>query len=99
MLVKYPGLTIVGSLAMAFAIWVGAVTFEMVGLIVHPTLPLPGGDRVVQIHSWDASRSETESRTLHDFAIWRGTLKSVTDTAGNVGGPGSGTPEPETTTH
>ena len=28
MLVKYPGLTIVGGLAMAFAIWVGAVVFE-----------------------------------------------------------------------
>src|SRR6476661_4750099 len=28
MLVKYPGLTIIGGLAMAFAIWVGALTFE-----------------------------------------------------------------------
>src|SRR5688500_15685282 len=30
MLVKYPGLTIVGGLAMAFAICVGAVVFQMV---------------------------------------------------------------------
>src|SRR5688572_28438232 len=28
MLVKYPGLTVVGGLAMAFGIWFGAVTFE-----------------------------------------------------------------------
>ena len=41
MLVKYPGLTIVGGLAMAFAIWVGIVIFQVVGLFVHPTLPLP----------------------------------------------------------
>lgn len=79
MLVKYPGLTIVGSIAMAFAIWVGAVTFEMVTLLVHPTLPLPGGDRVVQIHSWDIAASEEESRTLHDFAVWRTSLTTVTD--------------------
>jgi hypothetical protein len=64
MLVKYPGLTIVGSIAMAFAIWVGAVTFEMVTLLLHPRLPLPGGDRIVQIHSWDMAASEEESRTL-----------------------------------
>ena len=79
MLVKYPGLTIVGSIAMAFAIWVGAVTFEMVTMLVHPTLPLPGGDRIVQIHSWDMAASEEESRTLHDFVVWRDDLKSVTD--------------------
>src|ERR1044071_8111828 len=38
MLVKYPGLTIVGGLAMAFAIWVGLVIFQVVGLFTHPTL-------------------------------------------------------------
>jgi predicted permease len=79
MLVKYPGLTIVGSIAMAFAIWVGAVTFEMVTLLLHPRLPLPGGDRIVQIHSWDMAASEEESRTLHDFAVWRGSLTTLTD--------------------
>ena len=79
MLVKYPGLTIVGSIAMAFAIWAGAVTFEMVTLLTHPRLPLPGGDRVVQIHSWDMAASDEESRTLHDFVVWRDAVKSVTD--------------------
>jgi putative ABC transport system permease protein len=29
MLVKYPGLTIVGGLAMAFGIWVGTISFVM----------------------------------------------------------------------
>jgi len=33
MLRKYPGLTIVGGLAMAFGVWVGAVTFHMMGLV------------------------------------------------------------------
>jgi len=48
MLVKYPGLTIVGGLAMAFAISVGTVIFEVVMLLVHPTLPLSAGERIVR---------------------------------------------------
>jgi predicted permease len=79
MLVKYPGLTLIGGLAMAFAIWVGAVVFEMVRVTIHPTLPLPGGDRIVKIENWDRRGSQQESRVLHDFAVWRGTLRSVTD--------------------
>jgi putative ABC transport system permease protein len=79
MLVKYPGLTIVGGLAMAFAIWVGAVTFQLVSLFVSPTLPLPGGDRVVQLRNWDMAASAPETRALHDFIVWREALRSVTD--------------------
>jgi hypothetical protein len=33
MLVKYPGLTVIGGLAMAFGIWFGAVAFQMFGVI------------------------------------------------------------------
>jgi len=79
MLVKYPGLTLVGGLAMAFAIWVGTVVFEMGMLFVNPTLPLPGGDRIVQIQHWDAESSGPESRALHDFLVWRQAVRSVTD--------------------
>jgi predicted permease len=79
MLVKYPGLTLIGGLAMAFSIWVGAVVFEMVRVTIHPTLPLPDGERIVKIENWDRRESQKESRMLHDFGIWRGTLRSVTD--------------------
>ncbi|HEY0971097.1 MAG TPA: ABC transporter permease [Gemmatimonadales bacterium] len=79
MLVKHPGLTIVGGLAMAFAIWVGAVVFEMVMLAVSPTLPLPQGDRIVHLRNWDALANETEPRALHDFVVWRQAMRSVTD--------------------
>ena len=79
MLVKYPGLTIIGGLAMAFSIWVGAVVFEGVRLFVSPTLPLPGGDRIVQIQNWDVAASHAERRVLYDFGVWRGALRSVTD--------------------
>jgi predicted permease len=79
MLVKYPGLTIVGGLAMAFAIWVGAVVFEMVMLFVSPTLPLPEGDRIVHLRNWDVEAHAPEPRALHDFIVWRETIRTVTD--------------------
>ena len=58
MLVKYPGLTIVGGVAMAFAIWVGIVIFQVVGLFVHPTLPLPQGARLVEIRIMDVAAND-----------------------------------------
>src|SRR5688572_11768377 len=79
MLVKYPGLTIVGGLAMAFAILVGSVIFEMVTMLVYPTLPLPAGERIVQIRNWDVAASSPEPRAVHDFVVWRGALRSVTE--------------------
>src|SRR3954454_25179728 len=46
MLVKYPGLTIIGGLAMAFSIWIGAIVFEGVQTFLNPSLPFPGGERI-----------------------------------------------------
>ena len=79
MLVKYPGLTIVGGLAMAFAIWVGIVIFQVVGLFVHPTLPLPEGARLVEIRSMDVAANVQEEKILHDFLEWRQSLRSLTE--------------------
>jgi putative ABC transport system permease protein len=79
MLVKYPGLTIVGGLAMAFAICVGTIIFQVLTLLTSPTLPLPAGDRIVEIHNWDFEKSDDEPPTLYDFVVWRDTLRSVTE--------------------
>ena len=78
-LLKYPGLTAIGGLAMAFAVWVGVVVFEMVRVTVFPTLPLPGGDRVVQLPVVDVAEKSEEPRVLHDFLAWRDGLTTVTD--------------------
>src|SRR5207253_916537 len=67
MLVKYPGLTIVGGLAMAFAIWVGIVTFQVLSLFTNPTLPVSAGARLVEIRSIDVAAAVQEKRVLHDF--------------------------------
>ena len=78
MLVKYPGLTVVGGLAMAFGIWFGAVTFEMFGLMTSTKLPLPDGDRIVRIQAWDSKELQDEDRVLYDYQLWR-TARSITD--------------------
>src|SRR3712207_2150361 len=78
MLVKYPGLTVVGGLAMAFGIWFGAVTVQMFGIITSTKLPLPDGDRIVRIQNWDSKMLQDEDRVLYDYQLYRG-LRSITD--------------------
>jgi predicted permease len=98
MLVKYPGLTIVGGVAMAFGIWFGAVTFQMFSVLTSTKLPLPGGDRIVKIQNWDLKTSADENRVLYDYQLYRG-LRSITDlgayrdaSANVVGADGSAQP-------
>lgn len=79
MLLKYPGVTAVGVLAMSLAIAIGALSFTFFYSFMHPTLPLDEGDRIVGIENWDAAASKREERTLHDFVTWRGELKSIED--------------------
>lgn len=79
MLVKYPVLTLVGGMAIAFAIWVGAGTFEFVSQLLFPTLPLDGGDRIVGIDVQDVAGNRTERRVIHDFVTWREELSAVSE--------------------
>src|SRR5262245_14407403 len=78
MLVKYPGLTIVGGLAMAFGIWFGAVTFQMWGVLTSTKLPLPDGDRIVRIQNRDLKANQNEDRVMYDYQLWR-SARSITD--------------------
>ena len=78
MLVKYPGLTVIGGLAMAFGIWFGAVTFQMFGVLTSTKLPLPDGDRIVRIQNRDLKMSQDEDRVLYDYQLWR-SARSITD--------------------
>ena len=77
MLGKYPGLTIVGGFALAFAIWGGAGAFEFINRLVYPRLPLPDGDRIVMLRNWNLEANRPVSRVLHDFLTWRAELRSV----------------------
>ena len=49
MLLKYPGLTLAGGLALAIAIGLGAGWYDLSRDLFRPTLPFPGGDRIVEV--------------------------------------------------
>ena len=77
MLVKYPGLTVVGGLAMAFAILVGIVVFQFAGLFLYPSLPIANEERIVALGLQDVAESEKEPRALFDFLSWKESLRAV----------------------
>ena len=79
MLRRYPGLTLVGGFAIAFAIWVGVSAFDFVRQIVDPTLPLRDGDRIVALRLWNTETSRAEHRAAFDFATWQRQLRTITD--------------------
>jgi predicted permease len=77
MLVKYPGLSIISSIALAGAIGLGAGTYNYIDSTLHPRIPLDDGDRLVELSSWDPVTSRDEPHLLHDFLIWRDQLKTI----------------------
>jgi putative ABC transport system permease protein len=77
MLTRYPGLTVVGTVAIAVAIALGTIYFEAVDKFQNPRLNIPAGDRVVSIRQWDMKGSTTVGQILHDFATWRPHVKTV----------------------
>jgi putative ABC transport system permease protein len=77
MLARFPGLAIAGGLALAIAIGIGAAWYDFAGDLWRPTLPLPGGDRIVEIEMRDSAASQDERRILHDFLGWRRDAKTV----------------------
>jgi predicted permease len=77
MLVRYPGLSVIGGLALAAAIGLGAAWFEVTQQLTKPRLPFAEGDRIVRIDLFDAAASRVEPRALHDFQLWREQLTSV----------------------
>ncbi|MEX0891724.1 MAG: ABC transporter permease [Gemmatimonadota bacterium] len=77
MLVRYPGLTVLGGLAMAFAIFVGAGTYEFLTQVARPELPLPEGDRVVGIRLWNAAAGSEEEQAAFELALWQRELTTM----------------------
>ena len=78
MLVKYPGLTIVGSLALSVAIGAGASYLEFLNDFIRPRLPFEDGDRVVGIYG-STPDGQAAYATMQDYLRWRANLKSIDD--------------------
>jgi putative ABC transport system permease protein len=79
MLLKYPGLTIAGGLALAVAIGAGAAWYDLWGKILAPTIPLTDGDRIVLIETQNTLTNEPEPRVVRDFLEWRRELRTIED--------------------
>jgi putative ABC transport system permease protein len=79
MLLKYPGLTIAGGLALAFAIGVGVGAYDLLGKVMTPAIPLPDGDRIVLIETQNTLTNAPEPRVVRDFLEWRRELRTIVD--------------------
>ena len=68
MLVRYPVLTVVGSISLALAIAIGAAAFALISLFLWPRLPLPDGDQIVLVRHYDQAANRPALReTVGEF--------------------------------
>jgi len=79
MLIKYPGLTLVGGVALAVAIAFSAGFFEASRQITAPTLPFEDGGEIVALQNRDVAENDVDRRALHSFVVWRDELTTVQD--------------------
>jgi putative ABC transport system permease protein len=85
MLTRYPVLTAASTAALAVAVALGVLYFEVINKVRNPSLPIDGAERVVQLHQWDLERMTEETRLLHDFGQWRGAMRTVEQLGAAVG--------------
>jgi putative ABC transport system permease protein len=79
LLARYPVLTIVGTVAMAFGLAAGVAVLEIRTQLTNPALPLVDGDRIIGLRLWDARRNRPGRVHAEDFRSWRERLRRVTD--------------------
>ena len=79
MLVKHPALTVIGTIAVAFAIAVGAVGFEIARQAFWPAIPLPDGNAIVALRNWNVADNESLPASRGDYELWRDGLGTITD--------------------
>ena len=77
MLRRYPGITTIGTVAMAVAIALGMLYFEGLTKGLYPTLPVPNSDRLITVRYWDVGKRTVDERSLHDFAMSRTNVKTI----------------------
>ena len=79
MLLKYPGLTLSGGLALAMAIGIGAGWYDLSRDVLRPAIPLPDGNRIVEVEMRDLASGGDERRLLHDFLAWQRDVRSIVE--------------------
>jgi putative ABC transport system permease protein len=76
-LLKSPGLTVVGVLGIAIGTALGVGAFVVLTGFFFPKLPLDEGERVVALTMLDVETGSRVGQLLHDFDAWREELRSV----------------------
>src|SRR3954452_1277535 len=79
MLVKHPALTVIATIAVAYAVTVGTVGFEIARQVFWPTIPLPDGNAIVALQNWNVADNASVSASRRDYALWREGLSTITD--------------------
>jgi putative ABC transport system permease protein len=79
-LVRYPGLTVVGVLGIAVGIAIAGAAFSIRSMLMTVDLPLEGGERIVSLLQRDVVTNNRELRLARDFDAWR-SLESLEDLA------------------
>jgi predicted permease len=79
MLVKHPALTVIATIAVAFAIAVGTVGFEITRQALWSTIPLPDGNAIVALRNWNVADYASVPASRRDYALWRDGLRTITD--------------------
>src|SRR4051812_2634089 len=101
MLVKHPALTAIATIAVAFAIAVGTVGFEIARQALWPTIPLPDGSAIVALRNWNVGDNASVRASRRDYELWRDGLSAITDLSAveveeRSIAVGAGTGQPET---
>jgi hypothetical protein len=79
MLVKHPALTVIATIAVAYAIAVGTVGFEIARQALWPTIPLPDGNAIVALRNWNVADNAPVPASRRDYELWRDGLSTITD--------------------
>jgi putative ABC transport system permease protein len=79
MLVKHPALTVIATIAVAFAIAVGTVGFEIARQALWPAIPLPDGNAIVALRNWNVADNASVPASRRDYELWRDGLSTITD--------------------
>ena len=77
LLVKYPGLTLVSTVALAIGIAIVAGFHAGTEFMVRPELPDAHGEEIVAIWNHDVARSDRGDQTVGDMLAWREALSAV----------------------
>ena len=79
MMVKRPGITVLGVLTLTLAIGICTATFELVSQLRHPDLRIGYGDELVLVKFQNRGDFMLRSPRLRDFEAWQGETSSIVE--------------------